>query len=255
MRKLLITSRTALLEAWGNRTGFWTQVLAMAANDLVWVVFWSLFFHEVGTLRGWDRSGILMLLAMLTVSAGIVLGFLYNARAVGRLVADGELDAALALPVSPLAHLLVRRVNTANLGDVAFGIALFLVAGDPTPRRAVLFAFGVVLAAATLAGFLVALGSLAFWAGRNDVGDLGFQAMLVFASYPVDVFGGVAKTFLYTALPAAFVAAVPARLVLEFDAGTALLASGAAAFFVVLGWTMFHAGLRRYTSGAVWTRA
>jgi len=255
VRKLALTSRSALLEAWANRSGFWTQVLAMVANDIVWVIFWSLFFREVGTLRGWDTSGVLMLLAILTTGAGIVLGFMYNARAIGRMAAAGELDAALALPVSPLAYLLVRRVNTTNLGDVAFGIALFLVAGEPTFERTAIFVAGVALGVITLAGFLVAIGSLAFWAGRNDVGDLGFQAMLVFSAYPVDVFGGVAKTFLYTVIPAAFVAAVPARLVLDFDPIAAALAAVAAAFFAGLGWVMFHAGLRRYTSGAVWTRA
>lgn len=255
MRKLAVTSRVALVEAWANRSGFWTQVLAMVANDLVWVVFWTLFFREVGELRGWDTSGILMLLAVFTTGAGFVLGFMSNARAVGRMAAEGELDAALALPVSPLPYLLVRRVSAMNLGDVGFGVVLFLVAGEPTLERAAVFGVGVVAGAAVFAGFLVAIGSLAFWAGRNDAGDLGLQAMLVFASYPVDVFGGVAKTFLYTVVPAAFVAAVPAKLVNDFDAATAAIALAAAAFFVALGWAAFTAGLRRYTSGAVWTRA
>lgn len=255
MRKVAITSRNALLEAWSNRSGFWTQVLAMVANDIVWVIFWTLFFREVGELRGWDTSGVLMLLAILTTGAGVVLGFLYNARAIGRMAAAGELDAALALPVSPLSYLLVRRVNTTNLGDIAFGIVLFVVAGDPTLERTAIFVVGTFVGVAVFAGFLVAIGSLAFWAGRTDIGDLGFQAMLVFSSYPVDVFGGVAKTFLYTVVPAAFVAAVPAQLVLDFDATTAAIAVTAAVLFVGIGWGTFHAGLRRYTSGAVWTRA
>ena len=255
MRKVWATSRAAMLESWSNRSGFWTQVLTMVANDIVWVVFWTLFFREVGELRGWDTSGVLMLLAILTVSAGFVLGFLYNARAIGRMAADGELDAALALPVSPLSYLLVRRVNATNLGDVAFGLVLFVAIGGHSLERTAIFVAGVLVGIATFAGFLVAIGSLAFWAGRTDVGDLGFQAMLIFASYPVDVFGGVAKTFLYTVIPAAFVAAVPARLVNDFDPATAAIAVGAATGFAVLGWTMFHAGLRRYTSGAVWTRA
>ena len=255
MSKLLITTRLALQEAWANRSGFWTQVLAMVANDIVWVIFWVLFFEEVGELRGWDTSGLMMLLAILTTGAGFVLGFLYNARAVGRMAAGGELDATLALPVSPLSYLLVRRVNATNLGDVGFGIVLFIVAGEPTLERTAIFVFGVLVGILTFTGFLVAIGSLAFWAGRTDVGDLGFQAMLVFSSYPIEVFGGVAKTFLYTVIPAAFVAAVPARLVNDFDPEVAAVAFAAAAFFAFVGWATFYAGLRRYTSGAVWTRA
>jgi hypothetical protein len=31
--------------------------------------------------------------------------------------------------------------------------------------------------------------------------------------------------------------------------------AGIATLFLVVGWSVFHAGLRRYTSGAYWTRA
>jgi ABC-2 type transport system permease protein len=255
MKGLVATSRAAFLESWANRSGFWTQVLTMVVNDIAWVVFWALFFRRVGTVRGWDTTRVLLLLAILTTGAGIVLGFLANARAIGRLAAAGELDATLALPVHPLGHLLLRRINTTNLGDVAFGVVLFGVACHPTLERTAVFVVGVIASAALLTGFLVATGSLSFFAGRDDAGELSFHAILMFAAYPVDVFGGAAKVFLSTILPAAFVATVPARLVDHFDLPLALALLGISALFVALGWAAFKAGLRRYTSGAVWTQA
>jgi ABC-2 type transport system permease protein len=249
--------RAALAEAWANRSGFWTQVLTMVVNDVAWVAFWALFFHRVGALRGWDTSRVLLLLAILTTAGGVALGFLANARSVGRLAAEGALDAALALPVPTLAYILVRRVNTTNLGDVAFGIGLFAIAGHPSLARTGLYLVGVVSATVLLVGFLVLTGSLAFFArrGRNDVGELSFHAILMFASYPIDMFGGAAKLFLYTVVPAAFVAAIPARLVDSFDPGLALLTLAASTAFAVAGWAAFTIGLKRYTSGAVWTKA
>jgi ABC-2 type transport system permease protein len=255
MRALVATSRAAFLESWANRAGFWTQVMTMVVNDVAWVVFWALFFRRVGTVRGWDTSRVLLLLAILTTAGGVVLGFLANARAIGRLAAAGELDAALALPVNPLGHLLLRRINTTNLGDVAFGVVLFAVACHPTLERTAIFVVGVVASASLLTGFLVATGSLSFFAGRDDAGELGFHAMLMFAAYPVDVFGGAAKLFLSTVLPAAFVATIPARLVDDFDPQLAATMLAAAAVFVALGWGAFHAGLKRYTSGSSWVRA
>jgi ABC-2 type transport system permease protein len=254
-RGLRATAGSALLEAWSNRSGFWTQVMTMAVNDIIWVVFWGLFFRRVGAVRGWDTQNVLLLLAVLTTSAGFVLGFLANARAIGRLATDGGLDAALALPVPPLAHLLVRRINATNLGDVGFGIVLFAVTGSPTIERTAIFVVGVVAAACVLAGFLVAVGSLSFFAGRDDAGELSFHAILLFGSYPVDVFGGPARFVLYTVVPAAFIGAVPARLIDGFDVGTAAAMLAAAVIFLLAGWTVFTFGLRRYTSGAVWTRA
>lgn len=75
------------------------------------------------------------------------------------------------------------------------------------------------------------------------------------AAYPVDVFSGAAKVLLYTVVPAAFVGAVPARLLDSFDPLTAAAAVGVALLFAVAGWATFTLGLRRYTSGAAWSRA
>ena len=255
MRAVRATLRGALQEAFANRAGFWSQVTLMTLNDVAWIVFWVLFFERVGRVRGWGTEEIIVLQAALTVSGGLVLGILGNARSIGRLVADGGIDAALALPVRPLSHLLVRRVNTVFLGDLAFGLILFAVAGQPDPTRVAVFVGVTLTAAAVLAGFLVAVGSVAFFAGRDDAGELGFHAMLLFSAYPVDVFGGAAKVVLHTLVPAAFIAAVPAKLVNEPDPVLALALVAAAVAFVAAGAGLFTLGLRRYTSGAVWTRA
>ncbi len=256
MSVALQTVRTAFLEAWANRRGFWFQVLIMMVNDVAWVIFWVLFFRKVGALRGWDTHKVLLLFAILTTCTGFGLGLLANARRIGELIAGGGLDAALALPTNPLAYLLTRRVDTALLGDLAFGPVLFVAAGDPTPERAAVFIFGALCGSIVLVGFLVALGSVTLFAGgRGEQADLGFQAILIFASYPVDIFGGLTKLFLFTAVPAAFVTGLPTRLVSTFSWPEAAAAAGAAAFFALLAVATFHLGLRRYTSGALWTRA
>ena len=56
-------------------------------------------------------------------------------------------------------------------------------------------------------------------------------------------------------MPAAFVAAVPARLINHFDAGDAVLLAVAAAVLATCAWATFTLGLRRYTSSSIWTRA
>lgn len=255
MKAMWGTITAAAAEARANRAALWTQVLAMVVNDVAWVAFWTIFFHRVGTVRGWDTSRVLLLLAILTTSAGLVLGVLANARRVGRLAADGELDAALALPVSPLAYVLLRRIDTVNLGDFVFGIGLFFAACSPTPARFALYVVGSLTSAALFTGFLVAVGSIAFFAGTGEVGDFGLNAILLLASYPVDIVAGASKVLLYSIVPAAFVAAVPAGLVASFSLVKALVFVAVAIAFAFLGWATFTLGLRRYTSGALWTRA
>ncbi len=255
MRALAITWHSAWLEAWANRRGFWTQVTMMIVNDIVWIVFWILFFDRVGAVRGWNVDELLLLLAVLTTSAGFVLGLMHNTRRIGELASDGGLDAALALPTPTLPHLLVRSVETTNVGDLVFGLGLFVAVGNPTPTRTVVFLFGVACAVCIITGFLVLMGSLSFFVGRNEAGDLGFHALLLFSSYPVDIFAGTTKLFLYGVVPAGFVSATPARLIADFDVAWAAGVLAVAIAFAAAGWAVFSVGLRRYTSGAVWTDA
>ena len=114
----------------------------------------------------------------------------------------------------------------------------------------------VVLASATLlTGFLVLTGALAFFIGRSESGELGFHSMLLLGAYPVDLFAGAIRVMLFTVVPAAFIAAVPAGLVDDFDPGRAVALGLAAACFAMAAAVTFTLGLRRYTSGSVWTRA
>ena len=254
MRGLLATLRNAVAEARANPAAMVSQLAIMVANDVVWVIFWVLFFRRVGTVRGWDGDRILLLLAVLTSAGGIALGVLANARRIGNLAVDGELDGVLALPVPPLAHLLLRRLEAINVGDLVFGVLLFTFTGSHTVARTAVFAGAVIAVAILVTGFLVLTGSLAFFIGRNEGGELGFHAMVLLGAYPVDVFAGAVKVVLYTVVPAAFVSSVPARLIEDFSVTRALLLAGVAATFALAGWAAFTLGLRRYTSGSVWTR-
>jgi ABC-2 type transport system permease protein len=248
--------RTALRDALANRRSFWVQIGVMLANDLAWVAFWLLFFGAVGSLRGWDAQRVLLLFAVLTTTAGISLGLLGNARRIGQLIADEQLDAVLALPVAPLPYLLARRVDTVMLGDLVFGPILFVASGNAGPQRALVFVLGSLCGAAVLSGFLVAVGALTFFVGgRGHQSDLGFQAILILSSYPLDVFGGATKLLLYTAVPAAFVTGLPTSLVNGFDARSAGLLVGAAAATWLVAATLFGLGLRRYVSGSALVRS
>lgn len=255
MRGLWQTSRNAFAEVAAKPRALGVQMLIMGINDLVWVIFWVLFFDQVGTLGGWDRDSILVLQAVLTTAGGLSLGLFANARHIGSMAVSGDLDAVLALPVSPLRFVLVRRIEPVNLGDLAFGLILFFVACDPTPQRTVVFVLVVLASATLLTAFLVLAGALAFFTGRSESGELGFHSMLLLGAYPVDVFAGAIRVLLFTVIPAAFISAVPAQLIEDFDLGRAIALAGVATILSLAAGATFTAGLRRYTSGSIWTRA
>lgn len=256
MRALASTSKIAFVEAWANRRSFWLQVAFMLANDASLIVFWLLFFHKVSTVRGWDFDHLLILFGILSMVTGIAMGVLGNARRLGQVIADGELDAALALPVDPLGYLLVRRVDTALLGDLAFGPLMLVLAGHLTPERVGLYVVAVLFGSAVFVSFLVILGSATLYlGGRGEQGDVGFHALLMIASYPLDLFGGAIRLVLFTLIPAGFVTGVPTELVTDFRWDRALVMAGAATIAAIVARATFQTGLRRYRSGAMWSRA
>jgi ABC-2 type transport system permease protein len=255
MSGLRATSRNAFAEVAAKPAALATQMAIMIINDFAWVIFWVLFFDRVGTLGGWNRDNILVLQAVLTAAGGLSLGLLSNARRIGTMAVGGDLDAVLALPVAPLPFVLLRRIEPVNLGDLAFGIVLFLVACEPSPARTLSFVLVVLASATLLTAFLVLTGALAFFLGRSESGELGFHSMLLLGAYPTDLFAGAIRVMLFTVVPAALIAAVPASLIGEFDLGRALLLVLTAVVFAVAATTTFTLGLRRYTSGSVWTRA
>jgi len=256
MRVLGAMIATAVAEAWTNRRSFWLQVSFMIANDLALIAFWVLFFGRVGTVRGWATADILLLFAILATVTGVVMGVFANARRLGQMIADGDLDSALALPVDPLVYLLTRRVDPPLLGDLLFGPIALALAGPVTARTLGLYLFACVCASILFLSFLVILGSLTFFTGgRGEPAELGFQAILMLASYPIDLFGGFTKLLLFTAIPAAFVTGLPSRLVSDPSWSDAAAIAAAALVGALLARLIFDAGLARYRSGALWTRA
>jgi ABC-2 type transport system permease protein len=253
MRAVFVVLRSAVADAAARRSAFWSQVVVMMVNDLAWVGFWLIFFHRVPSLRSWDSGSVLLLFAVLTTSAGFVLGVLSNCRRLPDLVRDGALDEALTLPVPTLRHLLVSRVDPVNFGDVIFGVVLFTVAGGPTPTRIAVYLAASAVSIVLLTSFLLLIGSTVFVTGRGEGPGLGMHAVLLLASYPADIFGGTTKLLLYTVVPAAFVAAVPARLIEAPTVSDAVWFGGAALVFAVAARVCFALGLRRYSSGSAWT--
>jgi viologen exporter family transport system permease protein len=255
MRIELQTLRTAARDGWANRGSFLLQVTFMIANDIVWIIFWALFFGRVGTVRGWTLHDVLLLFATITVAAGLAFGVFANCRRIGQMAGQGELDETLILPVPPLRHILFKRINASNIGDMVFGLALFAVAGDPTPERTALFIAGCLLGTVVLVSFIVLVGSLSFFTGgEGQQADAAFNAVILFASYPVDFFGGAVKVLLYTAVPAAFVTGLPVALVRHFDPVLAVGLVSFCAAIAGLATSVFTLGLRRYSSGSLWVR-
>jgi ABC-2 type transport system permease protein len=232
------------------RATFISQIFGMLANDIMWIVFWVLYFQRFPVIPGWGVEDVMMLWAVTGAGFGFAVGLFGNSNQLARIIAGGELDYYLALPKNVLLHVLVSRMDLAALGDILFGWGLFIVFLHPTPERIVLFGLMAVCSAAVMVGFLVAVGSLAFWLGNAEGLTMQlFNGIITMSTYPSPLFQGAVKVIMFTVVPAWFIAHQPVLVLRHFDLGGLALEVGSAALILAAGVAIFYRGLRRYESG------
>jgi len=251
IRFLFALWKANLLSAMEYRIAFISQVIGMMLNNGVYFIFWVIFFDRFETIRGWCLSDMFFLFGVVACSFGIGAYLFGNVISLAEIITDGRLDYYLSLPRPVLLHALASKSVASGMGDFVYGLFSFILAGNITILTTIRFTIAVFFSICVLIAFLVAVQSLSFWMGNTVMlSNQARNALITFSLYPITLFDGTAKFFLFTVIPAAFIGAVPAAYVRSFswrDLGA--LASGAFFFLVIALW-LFHKGLRRYESGS-----
>jgi len=180
-----------------------------------WVVLTR--FEAIG---GWSLGDIaflyglrLIVHAVAGVLAGPFFGLEWQVR-------GGQFDRYLVRPVSPLLQFMTQSVQVSVLGDLLGGLAIFLAATALTDVAWTLPAMAYLLLA-------IVGGALVELATRILIGALTFRTLTsaplmflsdsvfsTYANYPLSIFGSV-LTWVFTFLiPLAFVAYLPATVLL-----------------------------------------
>jgi ABC-2 type transport system permease protein len=234
------------------RGAFASQVVAMAVNDAVWVIFWSLFFQRFHVLRGWDVKDYLTIWAVTAAGFGLAASLCGNALFLPTLVVRGQLDAWLLYPRALLPHLIMGKMAPSAVGDVIFGYAVYAAFVRPDLAHSLLFLLFTLSAAFLFLGFFVATGSLAFFIGNAEtIAEQWRMSLVTFSTYPATLFDGGVKLLLYTLVPAGFVAYLPAEALHSLSWQYTLYALAGSLAMLALGVGAFYAGLRRYESGCL----
>lgn len=237
------------------RVSFLTQVVGMMLNNAFYFVFWIIFFDRFEQVHGWNLLDMFFLFGVVATGFGAGTYLFGNAIRLSFLIAEGQLDYYLSLPRPVLLHALASRSNASSAGDFTYGLLSFAAAAiysDTFSGLMLLRFFLASLAAvAVLISFLVIVQSLTFWIGNAPMLTYNaFNAIITFSLYPITLFDGTAKLLLFTLVPAAFIGALPAEFVRQFDLGQLAQICGGSVIFLSLAVFVFYRGLRRYESGS-----
>ncbi|MBB5780600.1 ABC transporter permease [Nonomuraea jabiensis] len=216
----------------------------------VWVVM-----HTFPSLAGWGLAEIAFLYGLRLTAHALAMIPLMSVNDIQWLVLNGEFDRFLLRPLDPLVQLMGNRMGIAQFGDLLVGLTLLAVAGQNAQVQwnAGLIAFclmAIIGGALIEAAFFLALCSLSLrmidtFALRVFVDDVFSK----FGSYPMRIFGGVVEWLLTFVLPVAFVAYVPASVVLGKLANPwALAAPLVGVVLIVLAYLVWRRQLDHYQS-------
>lgn len=237
-----------LQSAMEYKANFLTQSIFMFLNDIIWIIFWFIFFNKFPVVNNWGFSDMMIMMVMITTSWGLVGIFFGNFRFIAEVIRDGQLDFYLTLPKEELTHILVSKSKFDAFGDVMFGIvlAMFFVPLFKVPLLIVLILLSCIL----ILSFAIILGSLSFFMGSStEVSNQGIMGILSIASYPFSSFEGYTKIILLTIIPAGFITGIPVELLKVFNLQWFLLMALCAAVLFIIAVLIFKIGVKRYESG------
>jgi ABC-2 type transport system permease protein len=238
---------SAMLE---YRAAFWSQVFAMFFNDIIWVLFWSIFFSRFQIVNGWTANDVLTVWAVGSAGIGLSGAFFGNAGQLPKLISQGQLDVWMLYPRSLLSHFILGRSSASASGDVMFGYIAFFAFVHPNLERSVLFVLFTVSIMVLFTAFRIMAGSFAFFLGSasNLATALEF-ALISLSTYPSILFEGTAKLITFTLLPAAFIGALPVEAIRDISLEKTMLVLLGTLVFAALAVMVFYAGVKRYESG------
>jgi ABC-type uncharacterized transport system permease subunit len=226
-------------------------------NAIALGTIWAMLFAGRPELS--EQSSAYACMTLVNMTAwGFLHIFLGGWIELGAQIDGGGLDTALMTPRSPLAMTSITQSYIPAWGDLVMGIVGLLVLAV-TKHGPLFFLHGLLmsaLAALALGGLFITIGSLGFWARRNERLTNTLVMMVISVnSYPVfDSLGDPLKWLLLFA-PVTVVGVIPARFLIHPDLATLAAETAGAIVLFGLARSLFRRGLRRYQSTPAFTGA
>ena len=255
-----VLAKAAIRGAAQYRVNFVILALLGIAYQSSGFAFIAVVLSRFPSIGGWTFPEIAVLYALRLLAHAVHLVPLHQLMSLDELVRDGTFDRFLVRPLNPLIQVLTRRFSVNTLGDSVTAVAVLLFASSIadvswTPVHVLYAAAAVVGGALIEGGLALGITSMSFrfvevWPARYLVDNV----LLNFGSYPLSVFGFLAQWVMTWILPVAFIAWLPAAVILDRASGLgvsgtiAWLAPVVGALWFALGYQVWRRMLRTYAS-------
>ena len=187
----------------------------------------------------------------------LLFGFFWSSLfETARNIRTGHFDFFLAQPGNVMFMATTRKLDLDSLVNTFVAAGVVIYAANQlglSPGLADLALYLLMIGCGLLIHYsaLVLTVSLAFWITNAQGLEGSYFTLFEFSRIPRQAFKGAANILFVWALPAVIVSNIPAHTLLHgFDPGHALWLLGATVAWFTLACTVFHRGLRRYSSAS-----
>lgn len=235
---------------------FVSQLLITFADFVVILII----FERVPALGGWSVAEVALVYGLSGVAFNLGDIFVSEVEMSGAHIREGTFDQFLLRPIPALLHLCAREFAFRRVGKLFQSGGVLVVAAlaapiDWTPALVGFTVVSILAGTAIFSGLWVVTSSLAFWTETTqEVANAFTYGGNYFTSYPVHIFSEWLRRIMAFVLPLAFVAYLPALVLLDRDDPLGLpewlrFASPAvAAVVVALSSVVWRTAIRRYRS-------
>lgn len=242
------------------RANLLLMVLGGFAYQAVGFAFIWIVMERFGSIGGWTLGEVVFLYALRLCAHGLWLCFFNQIVHVDQVLREGEFDRYLVRPLNPLVQLITRGFALTTLGDLAGGIALLVVASalldvDWSPPAIAYMVLAIIGGGLVEASVQLFLGSLGFrLLSTSGMRYLGDDLFSTFGPYPLKIFPTAVRFGLTFVMPLAFVAYLPAAVLLgrtgelSVPAPVAFLAPLLGGVLIVLAYRFWRSQSRYYAS-------
>lgn len=238
------------------KADFLILLFAGAAFQVLGFLFLNVLFTKIPSILGWTMWEIIMMLAAIYFTEGVVSFAFEGVWNCAFLINSGELDRMLLRPVSPILQVIGSNMGVHGIGNIASGVILFALSLANlhvvwTPERVLFMPVYIVSAAAIRTAISFASNATSFWfKAYSNAFPLMVLQLADFAKYPTTVFAAPLRILVTYVLPYAFISYIPTSYILGKDdwAWTAWLLPLVAAWCVFAARGVFYRGLSSYES-------
>ena len=242
----LLSIKYALEREMLNKVSFLSNVFFMILNNASFLVQWVVLLSIKGSIGSFTMKEIFLLWGIASGTYGVSHFFFEKAYSLSETITEGSLDTFLVQPKNVLLSVITSDIKTSAIGDLIFALVMVILYDV---RVLPLYTLFCITGGLILTSIAIIFSSLSFWIVRSDmIADNMNSSMIMFSTYPGDIFKGGINIILYSILPVGIVNYLPVSVLREFNLMYFIILVVVCILFISSSYIIFNRGLRRYSS-------